>query len=243
MDLDKKIYRFYSYFRDQASSIDALIINPNLAKATSQDEQNIRFYKKVLLITLMDTLAGIRYPKERYPQLSKKNQERFIYFLKDGKFWEDGTLVSIPFLAEHLSGGKITKGRLHDFVVKRLDEHSEDGAFNIPVKKIDAPAEMLLEMATTEQEEKVIRENQHDALLYRYRNYLVHESREPGYAMEVAPESDPYYHGYIGDRRLYLAYPLELFKCIVDKAIQYIEIYLRTNQLDPYESVTETTRW
>lgn len=243
MKIDKSIAKFCTYFRNQISIINEIQINPSVFQHTDYENNQIRFYKKVLLLTAIDTLAGIRFPKARYPQLNKRNQERFIKFMVDSKSWPDGKLVSIPFLAEHLKTGKIPKGKLSELVSSLTANYFEDGVFNIPVALIDLPIESLLELVTTEQEEVILRENQHYELLYRYRNYLIHESREPGNAMEISPEDNPYYHGYIGDPKLYLAYPQGLFLNAAALAVDYIEKYLTDNALDPYDFVTETTRW
>lgn len=244
MSTNKKIEFFCNYFRDQVKVIQALAVDPTAANGIDQENHQTRFYKKSLLITHLDTLAGIRYPAARYPLLNKKNRERFIQFLSSSRVWPEGVFVSIPFLAEHINSGKISKGHLRDFVTKKISDNFGDGSFNIRSSRIDESLGILLEMATTEQEEKIINENQHVELLYRYRNYLIHESREPGNAMEIVPdENEPYYHGYIGNERLFLAYPIVLFIKILEKAIDYVEDYLKSNKLNPYDFVKETARW
>ncbi len=241
--IEEKIEFFCDYFRDQVRVINALTVNVNAAQGTDQERHQIRFYKKVLLITHLDTLAGIRYSEGRYPLLNKKNRERFIQFLSASGVWPSGNLVSIPFLVEHTRNGKISNGRLKDFVTAKLKNNFEKGSFNVRASIIDEPFERLLELATTEQEEKLIGEHRHFELLYRYRNYLVHESREPGNAMEVVPEDEAYYHGYINEDRLFLAYPIDLFVGILERSIAYVEDYLKANRLDPYDYVKETVRW
>ena len=86
-------------------------------------------------------------------------------------------MVSIPFLAEYIKNGKISNGRLKDFVTAKLASIFEEGGFNFRASVLDEPLEKLIELSTTEQEEKAILENRHFELRYRYRNYLFHESR------------------------------------------------------------------
>lgn len=243
MSIEPAIEQFCSYFRDQVRVIDALAVDQEKAQGTDHETHQIRFYKKVILITQIDTLAGIRYSKERYPQLNKRNHERFITFLKDHDIWVNGHYVSIPFLYEAATSGKLSNGRLKQFVESRHDSKYDEGSFNIDFEDIDVSDHELLKLCTTEQEEKTVRENTHLELLYRYRNYLVHEARVPGNAMEVTNDNKPYYHGYIGEQKLFLAYPLGHFKDIVERSIVSIEIYLRENQLNPYDFVSETARW
>lgn len=241
--LEKKIDYFCSYYSDQARVINALTISDDAAKETDQERHQIRFYRKALLITHIDTLAGIRYTSSRYPKLNNKNKERFIQFLTTSGVWPSGNLVSVPFLAEHTSNGKISTGRLHNFITAKLKSSFKKGSFNVLASIIDEPFEKLIEMATTEQEENMIIENRHYELLYRYRNYLVHESREPGNAMEVFSEDEAYYHGYITKDKLFLAYPVNLFVGLLDRSISYISTYLKENKMNPYDYVKETERW
>ncbi len=241
--LEEKINLFCGYFHDQVRVINALLVDADAVKDIDQMHYQLRFYKKALLITHIDTLSGIRYTEDRYPQLNKKNKERFIQFLSTSGVWPNGNMVSIPFLSEHTQNGRISNGRLKDFIINKLKDNFEEGSFNMHASVIDEPFERLIKLSTTEQEEKSIIENRHFELLYRYRNYLVHESREPGKAMEVVPENEAYYHGYIGEDRLFLAYPINLFIGILKRSITYMDNYLKEHRMDPYEYVNETVRW
>ena len=241
--IEEKIEFFCGYFADQAKVIGALVVDETQAEGTDQERHQIRFYQKALLITHIDTLAGIRYTEKRYPQLNKRNRERFIQFLESSEAWPEGQLVSIPFLEEYTKSGKIGAGRLKSHITEKLAASYEEGSFNIKACIIDDSSEFLLSLSSTEQEEKAINESRHYELLYRYRNYLVHESREPGNAMEVMPENEAYYHGYIGEERLFLAYPLSLFQHIFSRSLEYVRAYLLENAIDPYDYVKETVRW
>ncbi len=243
--IEDKIDDFCGYFYGQIESIRALNIVEGKDESRESENFQIKFFKKVLLITALDTLAGIRFPKQRFPSLNKKNRNRFIRFLEVSRCWQGGELVSIPFLSESKNKGSLSDGLLRFYVTRIMSKFNTDGSINIPSKGIDQPKEALFELATTEQEEKAIMECQHYELMYRYRNYLIHESREPGNAMEILPdENDPYYHSYIGQDKLVLAYPLELFVKLLENAVDYLSKYLKTHKLNPYDFVEEeTTRW
>lgn len=240
---EEKIEDFCNYFLNQAQVIGELAVDPAAAQGTDQERHQIRFYKKTLIITHIDTLAGIRYTEKRYPQLNKRNRERFIQFIETSNSWPNGSMVSIPFLAEYANGGKITDGQLKEHVLAKLAANFEEESFNVRASVIDESLEQLMALSSTEQEEKAIRESRHYELMYRYRNYLIHESQEPGNAMEVVPENEAYYHGYIGEQRLFLAYPLQLFESILEQSITYLKNYLLKNEIDPYAYVKETARW
>jgi hypothetical protein len=181
---------------------------------------------------------------EKYPHLARRNRERFVTFLRDGKLWEPGDYVSIPFLAERVASNEVTGASLCRVVRNRMDSvNSEDGE-TIDYRNIDVQMARLAAFATSEQEMRVLSDCEHFSLLYRYRSYLVHESREPGTAMEMGQHaSEPYYHGYLGESKLYLAYPFALFIQLLENAVDYLKAYLEQQQLDPYHFVRETSRW
>ncbi len=242
--IEESINKFCGYFSEQIQSIRSITIAESEENNGNIDNFQIKFYKKVLLITALDTLAGIRFPKQRFPSLNKNNRNRFIKFLEISRAWEDGKLISVPFLYEYIEKGSLSDGLLRFYITQIMSKYNADGSINIPSREIDQLKEALFELAATEQEEKAIMECQHYELMYRYRNYLIHESREPGYAMEILPdESDPYYHGYLGKDKMVLAYPIELFLKLVENSVNYLATYLKTHKLNPYDFVEETTRW
>jgi hypothetical protein len=116
---------------------------------------------------------------------------------------------------------------------------------SIPVTQIDIFPDELRPLVVTEQEEREMNEVQHLALLYRYRNHLVHEFREPGEAMEVFAEDgdEPCYHGYAHDSQFYLVYPIGLFESLAESAIVKLAAYFASRDIDPYERVADTSRW
>lgn len=243
MTVEQDITQFVGYFQEQVESIDALEAGGGGEAATDRARSKLRFYKKVLFITALDTLAGIRYAKKNYPQLHNKNRERFTRFLAESGIWPEGVLVSIPFIYQYHVAKLIDDGRLSALVAERYGGEAGDRDFSVPYQHIDLPLDELLAVSASEVEEKVVAEHQHYVLMYKYRNYLVHESREPGYAMEIGQDEEPYYHSYIGEPRLYLCYPIAHFRNLVTAAVGYIERHLRENELNPYDLVSDTSSW
>jgi len=233
--VEERIRHLTGYFRGQLDRIQAL----TLPGDTDAENNALGFYKKALLVTALDTLAGLRYPKANYPELNGQNQKRFISFVVESGAWPEGSLTSIPFLEKK----NLRPGKLLDLVRQRLAQRQDNREFSVPLANIDLTTPELLKAASTEQEEKAVRENQHFVLLYRYRNYLVHESRVPGYAMEISEDEAPYYHGYLNDNRLYLCYPLAHFVKLVADGIAYLEGFLQAHQIDPYDFVSDTSAW
>ncbi len=240
--LQDNIDQFCGYFAGQVETIRCLSLSP--PEESDWAQHQLRFYRKVLLINGVDTLSGIRFPRSRYPQLNRRNQDGFIRFLEEGQCWELGPYVNLPFLTERIQNAMISQGRLRELIDSRMATLDPQAGGSINYRDIDKPLDELRGLASTEQEERAITECQHFQLLYRYRNHLVHESREPGTSMEIGQDTeDPYYHGYVGEDRFYVAYPLQLFVHILEEATDRLRRYLERHQVNPYGFVEETSRW
>lgn len=242
MTIAESIDQFCSYFEREAASIGRVCVTGGADTNTAAG--NEFRYRKTLYATAIDTLAGLRFHKSAYPQLSRRNRERFIRFLKEYGSWSEGDLVSLAFLKDELEASKLLDRPLGRHVTAKLSKFSTEDGGALASSDIDEPLVTLVALATTEKEEDAVREYQHFALFYRYRNSLVHESRQPGTAMEVfATTEGPYYHGYIDDPRWHLVYPITLFEGLLKRSIGGFRSYLLANQIDPYSLVDDRARW
>ena len=242
MDVAKAIEQFCAYFEREAAAIARVSVTDGPDMETGAGNQ-FR-YQKTLYVTAVDTLAGLRFHRSAYPQLARRNRERFTRFLKEYGSWPEGDLVSLPFLKDHLETAKLLDRPLGRHVTGKMSKFSTEDGGTLPISKMDEPLATLLALATTEKEEEAVNEYQHLALFYRYRNSLVHESRQPGKAMErIFACEVPSYHGYIGDSRWYLAYPVPLFAQVLKNSTTGFRAYLVSNQIDPYSLVEDKARW
>lgn len=247
MTVEDQINEFFCYFSRQIEIISNLDINQNNIQNAGPEDRQIHFYQKVLIVTALDTLAGIRFSKDHYPGLNKKNRERFIRFITEYGGWEHGSLVSTPFLIDGLSKKKLNNGKLADHLRKKMQHfNSKSGDYHDPTVFDETPT-ALLRHAKTEKEEELVWYNQHSAIFYRYRNFLVHEARTPGYAMEGVRNSEDgaFYHGYIGNvlEGWHLAYPIKLFFMLLTNSINNLKAYYQEQNQDPFSFVGDTTRW
>ncbi len=234
MAIQDNIDEFCSYFVRQIDMINNLNIKQEDRKEVGPADYQVRFYKKALIVTTLDTLAGIRFPKESYPDLHKKNRERFIQFISEYGSWDHGPLVSTSLLLDKLTSIGAQNGILATYLKTKLSRYNHPSGISLPPSELDESTNILMPMAATEKEEKSICYYQHFALLYRYRNFLIHEAREPGYAMESIHESHAYYRRYSEDPKWYLVYPVKLFITLLSKSIKNLKIYFQEQKIDPY---------
>lgn len=244
MTVTENINHFCEYFEGQLEVISNIKVDSSTLSLSPIIHNQVRYYIKTLLVTGVDALAGIRYPKPNYPQLNSSNRKRFIRFVKEFADWQNGDLVSLAFLKDRLMKQSHLGTPLGTYISKIIDKKDPSAGGHIEISTIDEPTINLLTLATTEREEEAITDNQHYNLLYRYRNYLVHEWREPGSSMEVdSLNEEPYYHGYIKNSEWYLVYPIQVFKKIFSESISNFKQYLMANLIDPYSFVNDTRRW
>jgi len=230
------IQQFIGYFKNQVTIVDSLI------SKVSTDEK-LYVQKQTLLVSLIDSLSNIRFNKKNYPQLSKHHRERFIRFLIEYSNWTDGNMVCISFLRDDLVKNS-KNGQLLENIQKSISKAEFKGNW-LFASKLDMSIEELNSFASDEKEEEAILFYQHYSILYRYRNYLVHEARKPGYGMEfMSYDKDvAIYHSYINDPKLHLLYPMGMLKKIVDDASDNLQKYFIEKLIDPYDFVDDTLRF
>ena len=79
------IDRFLKYFDEQIKKISSLNIENN-------ENEKIYFYKKLLFLSIIDTLGQSRFPKG-------DNKKRIISFIRECSDWEDKDRVSLVQLS------------------------------------------------------------------------------------------------------------------------------------------------
>ena len=144
MTIKEQIEKFCSYFTRQAIVLRALTLDSEQLQGTGPEDHQIRFYQKILVVTALDTLAGIRFPKETFPALHRKNKERFIRFISEYSSWNHGALVNVPFLYDHLNSTNARNGNLANYLREKLDQFDPHGGIDLLPNQIDEVPENLL---------------------------------------------------------------------------------------------------
>jgi len=230
------INQFFDYFINQVDRIENIVLK-------NDGDDKLHVQKQTLLVSLIDSLSNTRFNKKDYPQLSNRNRVRFVRFLEQYSSWEEGSLVSLPFLRDYLKQIQ-NKGQLFEYINSKISEFELKGNLLLATK-MDISVTDLNSLSVNEKEEEAILYFQHYSILYRYRNYLVHESRKPGYAMQFMSyeTSAARYHSYLNDPILHLLYPTEMLMKIVMDSSNNLRKYFIEKLLDPYTFVENTLRF
>jgi hypothetical protein len=233
------IDRFTEHFRKQVAEIQ---------KLTTEHQE---LYRKILYVSVLDTLAGSVLPK-------RSNRERFTYFLQRFCDWTDGNRVSLPHLMQLLKKNPdpafqklrewtITKYKSLPAFLTGHSDISDDPQFDDVKRMWPTSADHRTPIEGVD-----LNALTHFQLLYVYRNMLVHEFRAPGYGMEFGEDDDkPFYHsmgsmgatGAIVGTTVELVYPQRFLHRLCNTGLTRIREYFIANELDPTDSFVFGTYW
>lgn len=196
-------------------------------------------HKRILIVTLLDTLAWTRYPEYRY---GTSNQKRFTKFVEDCVDWPEATRVSLPqlsFLLGQTTGASV---QLVEGVGVRMSAWSELKREPAPID--DPLVTELRGIAQGKDDNRLIELCRHSKLLYDLRSTLVHEFRVPGYDLGVfALRVKPFYWMLLQDRQWHLVYPVEFLGDLLRSGLANLRRHFEGNDLDPNEGLSFSPLW
>lgn len=210
---------------------------------------NEKAYKKALFFSMIDSLSKCIFTR-------KLNRDRIISYVTEFSGWENQYRISLPHLCQLLSKSpEPAFSNLRNFA---NTEYRKWSSGEIVSLERDPDIKEVLKYWPRENENKKLLGGisveflQHINLLYRYRNFLVHELREPGYGIDSYREDSPYYISYSQlayesgeeeNETWELTYPVLFLKNLLKNCLKNMEKYLIENNLNPYSSYTFGTYW
>ncbi|MCI0655357.1 MAG: hypothetical protein L0Y39_12935 [Methylococcaceae bacterium] len=113
---DEAIEQFCSYFEREIGEISRVALT-NGDGAAEPSAANGPLYRKVLFVTMLDTLAGVRFNKKAFPEFAKQNRARFSRFVIEHCSWPEAEFViyGLPRYARAFSHLK-TRNRLQQYI-------------------------------------------------------------------------------------------------------------------------------
>ena len=237
MSVDKKIDKFISFFEDQLVAIESM----DAPKSIASHVFDTKLYRIILYVSLMDCLSGIRYPELRD---SGRHKDKFIKLIDEYSSWDKKDFVSVPILKERL---KFIKGftKVKRNIKKILEQCKGYYGRTIGIDEVDKHIDVFLPLTKNKLELRLLEETRHKYLFYKYRNFVIHEFRQPGYAMGTFGEGskEPIYHGYIGKNTWVLLYPVGFFQKVAECSVCNLKRYFKKNRINPYDHVRRTSDW
>lgn len=231
--ISQRINDFISSFEKHINNIENISI-----------EHNTRRYRKILFVSVIEGLAKARYPRKSSPR------ERFVKFVRQFGNWEFCDNISLPHLVSALERTAAKQFvPLRDYVFIELSKWGTVGPVYLDKDPNISDIQSrwpkvngsLMDIPCLKIK---IQQLQHAELLYKYRNYLVHESRQPTMGFDSERDSNPFYESWdnydttVGKQvaKFKLVYPSG-FLCELSKnCLSNLKKYLITNSRDPFDS-------
>src|SRR6185312_7443268 len=213
--------------------------------------------RKSLYVAIIDSIGQIAFPKQQ-----NANAQRFRRTILDFGKWPHATFFSLPHLHQYL---KVHQDRyfkqLEIKLVKPayavwLDERESrrrlpwidlPGLRQVLSLDADIPENIVLHLVKKDNLDKVksIKRFQHYALLYSYRNVLLHSLRIPGLNDRPEEMNYPYYEEYAvtdrADGKLSifhdLVYSTTFFYTLSERVLKNATLYFQNNEVDPYKQL------
>lgn len=211
-------------------------------------QYNNRLHRKILYVTLLDTLARVVYSPSQY-----SNTHRFIEFVRNFSDWKDKDRVSLMQLKleldKHMESAAKVKSRLYNCIQQRIDKRIAGTTY---YASDDEVFDLLNELALDQPDElKAIKHTRYVELLYTYRNRLIHEYKEPGHALELQEDAEECAFNHSGyysklkenDDNWELCFPVALFDKLCRGCLDNLRECLYGHQLDPYSRYDFGDNW
>lgn len=217
-----------------------------VAQAQNEAEALQRpFFARVILISLLDALSRCAHPSLR------GNRQRFVALIDDYAQWATSSAYSLRQLSLRL--GEITNPSeypglraLAPEVQSRMQSWPSAGTI-VFSKDVDPTASDLAPLLT-HQLGKFIEPIRYPNLLWRLRNFVIHELRNPGAGVDFElGEPSPYYHslthadGITQTWELY--FPNELLSSLLSRCASNLSARLRRDDIDPWMAFPYDPKW
>lgn len=231
-DLKETVSNFFTVFNGYIDSI-------NKASFNTKDKT----FKKVLFVSVIDALSKCAYPR-------KSPGKRFVSFIDKFCQWEFSNKISMSHLVRFLNKIPDTEfSNLRKYILSLFDNWSGDIHKDPDLKDVQNLWPKNIEYEQNDPLAKFKPESfTHKWLLYKYRNQLVHNLKEPGHPFEIDEENKPFYHSATdknNESYWELVYPLDFFADLCKTGLENLKTYCENNCFDPYESYDDVfgTYW
>ena len=212
--------------------------------ASIKVSHNAQRYKKIIYATVLEGIAKARYP-------NKRPRDRFIKLVHNCGNWAEAERISLPHLVAALERTADARFEtLRQFAYGELRDWGSGGPIYLDgdpaLSKIQHlwPKDEKGALITTDAVLLELQTFRHIDMLYAYRNYLIHESRQPTAGFEEEDDVDPFYesvnmHPTIFGNKVsewHLVYPAGFLEQLCNYCLSSLEEYLGANKKDPYLS-------
>lgn len=239
--VEEKIERYATHFRSQIALVERL-----------ETGEGRGVHHQILYCAILDAMS-----KPVFPRSPADNRSRFVRFLEKFGDWADGQRISLVHLERLLSLHPDPAFEdLRLFAKERLAKWRLEHGWIVPLKSDPLEGDVAGLWPKGPEHEKPLgiglKYLSHLALLWRYRNSLMHEYRPSGGGWDIGESPDPYYHHVTElisaqprvSRNLWeLVYPRPFLHRLCETSLANLAAYLKRNALNPFDSIVFGPYW
>ena len=203
------------------------------------------FHTRVIQLSLLDALSHVAHPNIR------QNRQRFVALIDEYAQWELSSTYSLRQLALRLADVSIPAQYpgLHLLAAEvnaRMQQWPQASQL-ILASQID-PSATDLKALLNAQLAELIEPVRYTNLLWRVRNFAVHELRDPGWGSDFQlGQPSPYYHTLIHVDGLTttweLYFPNELLADLISRSSGNLKARLLRDDIDPWSAFPYNPKW
>ena len=209
------------------------------------EELEPTFFGRIVLISLLDALSRCAHPN------LKGNRSRFVALIDDYSQWNLASTYSLRQLSLRLNDvtNQSAYPGFHDLeqeIRNRMQSWPAPGAVVFPGDT--DPTLSDLGSILTPQLKTLIEPVRYPSLLWRLRNYVIHEVRNPGKAVDFEVDiPSPYYHSFThadGIKKTWeLYFPNELLSHLLTNCTNNLNSKMRRDDIDPWLAFPYDPKW
>ena len=244
------MYRLGAIRRDSTineSKIDNFISQIKNAKSDAEELER-PFFTRIICISLLDTLSHCAFPNLR------ENRTRFVRLIDDYAQWDLTYTFSLRQLSLRLADVTNPSSypgyqALAENIQERMQTWPGPGEI-VFAKDIDPTLSDLSSLLSNKLED-FIEPIRYPSLLWKLRNYVIHEGRNPGEGIDLElGDTSPYYHylthmDRIGEitQTWELYFSNNLISSILTKCVNNLSKKLRKDDIDPWLAFPYNSKW
>ncbi|NQU83385.1 MAG: hypothetical protein HQ536_01610 [Parcubacteria group bacterium] len=227
------IETFFTYIEEALKAIK---------KINTPDKSNTRVFKKILYCTIVDTLSKCAHPQKT------DNGKRFRDFVSEFGNWDERNKVSLPQLKLYLDKqSNECFNFLKNFVEQKINQWEEALICETKNLEHDPTLKEIIKFCSNRKKQEELKFFQHISLLWKYRNFLIHEFREPEGSFEGENDYEIHYYSQTDlntqEETWELVYPLSFFEKLAETCTNNLKKKFLVEKTSPYDSFAFSSEW
>jgi len=228
-NIKNKIEHFYNWYNQQRQN--AMDLNYN--------------FGRIILLATVDTLS-----KYAFPNMKNNFGKRFIKLIDEYSDWQDKDRISLPQLLILLKNKNHNKYKKEITLIENKLMKFQNDAIPLSYEIDPLISDLIKEIGEVD---SFVHKARYASLLWKMRNFAVHECRHPGNGFAVAGDQPyPYYVSFIKFTNdnyndyietLEFVIPNEVISNIIINCINNLKVKFTNEGVNPFYAIKDSSSW